>query len=357
VDLRAEFPVFERIAYLNAGSNGPVPRRAAEAAAAALEAQARDGRGGAAFFDSVVGAADRLRPRVAALLGCDPGELALTSNTTDGVNTALTALGLGEGDEVLTSDEEHPGLLAPLGVASRSRGIRVRVAPFAELADAVRPDTRLVACSHVSWVNGQLIDAPSLAATGARVLLDGAQGLGAIPFGIDGLGCDFYAGTGQKWLCGPNGIGYLYVRGELAAELPAPRPGYMSLADPGDALHSELKPDARRFDTAAPAPEHYAWALAALDVLEEPGLDAVRSRATASAAALAERLAERGATVAPRGATTLVSWEDPDPPATADRLRDQGVVIRNLPGTPYLRASVGAWNNDEDVDRLIDLAL
>jgi selenocysteine lyase/cysteine desulfurase len=356
-ELRAEFPVLERVAYLNAGSNGPVPRRAAEAAAAALAQQVEEGRGGAAFFESVVGAADRLRPRVAAVLGCDPAELALTSNTTDGVNSALAALGLGEGDEVLTSDEEHPGLLGPLGVARRSRGIKVRVAPFAELADAVRPETRLVACSHVSWVNGQLVDAPALAATDATVLLDGAQGLGAIPFGVEELGCDFYAGTGQKWLCGPNGIGYLYVRAELASELPAPRPGYMSLVDPGDALNSELKPDARRFDTVAPAPEHFAWALAALDVLERPGLDAVQASATGAAAALAERLAERGAAVAPRGHTTLVSWEDPDPPATADRLREHGVAIRNLPGTPYVRASVGGWNSDEDIDRLINLAL
>jgi L-cysteine/cystine lyase len=356
-ELRAEFPVLERIAYLNAGSNGPVPRRAAEAASAALAQQAERGRGGAAFFESVIGAGERLRPRVAALLGCEPGELALTSNTTDGVNTALSALGLGEGDEVLTSDEEHPGLLGPLGVARRSRGITVRVAPFAELADAVGPQTRLVACSHVSWINGQVVDAKALASTGVRLLLDGAQGLGAIPFAVGELGCDFYAATGQKWLCGPNGIGYLYVRADLAAELPAPRPGYMSLADPGDALNSELKPDSRRFDTTAPAPEHYAWALAALEVLEERGLDAVRARATESAAKLAESLAERGATVAPRGRTTLVSWEDPDPVAAADRLREGGVVVRNLPGTPYLRASVGAWNSDDDLDRLLELAL
>jgi L-cysteine/cystine lyase len=131
----------------------------------------------------------------------------------------------------------------------------------------------------------------------------------------------------------------------------------MSLADPGDALNSELKPDARRFDSVAPAPEHYAWALAALDVLEGPGLLAVQDRAAEMAAGLADRLAERGATVAPRGRTTLVSWEDPDPPATAERLRDAGVVIRNLPGTPYLRASVGGWNDEQDLERLLALAL
>ena len=353
MDLRSEFPVLEQVAYLNAGSNGPVPRRAGEAGSAALEQQVELGRGGHAFFDSVVGAAERLRPRVAAMLGCDEARLALTANTTDGVNTVLRTLGLGHGDVVLTSDQEHPGVLGPLNVLRRTRGIEVRVAPFAEIADAVSPDVSLVACSHVSWVNGQVVDCEALAHAEPLVLLDGAQGLGAIAFSVGELGCDFYAATGQKWLCGPNGIGYLYVSGGLERDLLPARPGYMSFADPGDALNSEPKPDARRFDAVAAAPEHFAWALASLDVLEEQGLDEVRERATGLAADLARQLAERGHAVAPRGRTTLVSWENDDPPATAERLRDDGIVIRNLPGTPYLRAAVGAWNDERDFERLL----
>jgi L-cysteine/cystine lyase len=71
------------------------------------------------------------------------------------------------------------------------------------------------------------------------------------------------------------------------------------------------------------------------------------------AARLAERLVEMGRVVAPRGATTLVSWEEPDPPAARERLAEAGVIVRNLPGRPYLRASVGAWNDDADLDRLL----
>jgi selenocysteine lyase/cysteine desulfurase len=356
-DLRSEFPVLERVAYMNAGSNGPVPRRSVEAARQALEQQSELGRGGQPFFEAAVGAAERLRPRVAGLLGCDAGELALTGNTTDGVNTVLSSLGLGPGDQVLTSDQEHPGVLGPLNVMRRFRGIEVKVAPFAEIANAVTPETRLVACSHVSWVNGDVVDAAALAATGVQVLLDGAQGLGAVPVSVKELGCDFYAGTSQKWLCGPNGIGYLYIRGELIGGLPAARPSFMSFEDPGDPLGSELKADAHRFDSVSIAAEHFAWALAALDVLEGPGLGQVHAYAADLAAGLADTLAERGATVARRGRTTLVSWEDADPPATVERLRDEGVVIRNLPGTPYVRAAIGAWNNQDDLDRLLEFAL
>jgi selenocysteine lyase/cysteine desulfurase len=88
-------------------------------------------------------------------------------------------------------------------------------------------------------------------------------------------------------------------------------------------------------------------------VLAEAGWDEVYARARALAARLAEGLRERGRTVAPRGETTLVSWEDDDPEATRDRLAGTGVLVRNLPGTPSLRASVGAWNDEADLERLL----
>src|SRR5439155_10080209 len=101
--------------------------------------------------------------------------------------------GLRRGDEVVTSDEEHPGLLAPLAALTREVGIEVRFVPFTQIADAVSAATRLVACSHVSWINGQLADTEALRATGVPFLLDGAQGLGAIRAHPRELGCAFYA--------------------------------------------------------------------------------------------------------------------------------------------------------------------
>jgi selenocysteine lyase/cysteine desulfurase len=355
--LRAEFPVFERIAYMNAGTNGPVPRRAVEAAAESLRRQAENGRGGHAFFEAFLQAADDLRGRVAGLLDCDRSEVAQTGSTTDGVNAVLSALELGPGDDVLTSDEEHPGVLAPLaGLRARAR-IRVRFAPFAELPGEVRPDTRLVACSHVSWLTGRVMDVRALVAAGAPVLLDGAQGLGAVATDVRALGCDFYAASGQKWLCGPNGVGYLYVRGERIAALPAPWPGYHSNAvgegRPDPAPH----PDARRLSTGYPAPHDIAFAHAALDVLDRAGTEHVFERAAALAARLAKALAERGVTVAPRGASTLVSFEVPDPAKFIDRLdAEERMVLRALPGTPRVRASVGAWTSEDELERLVELA-
>ncbi len=355
-DLRAQFPVLERVAYLNAGTNGPMPRRAREAAATALALQCENGRADAIFFEALMTNRDELRVRAARLLGCDTTEVALTGATTDGVNAVLAGLDLRPGDEVLTSDEEHPGLSAPLAAARERHGLELRVVPFDRLVDAVRPSTKLVACSHVSWMTGRVVDVPALAATDALVLLDGAQGLGAIGVDVRALGCDFYAASGQKWLCGPNGTGYLYVRAELAPRLRAPWPGYPTVADNADPFAPALHEDARRFDIGFPSAEHLAWALAALDVLEGAGIERVQRHAIELAAGLADNLRASGIAVAPRGESTLVSFEVADPKATVERLRGEGIVIRDLPGTPYARASVGGWSSERELERLVALA-
>jgi L-cysteine/cystine lyase len=352
---RAEFPVLDRLAYMNAGTDGPVPRRGHDAAAARLREELEGGRSGREYFEGLGALAARLRERLAGFLGCDAGEVALTRSTTDGLSTALSALcDVGSGDEVLTSDEEHPGLLAPLEVARRRLGFGVRFVPFDELAGEVGPRTRLVACSHVSWVGGRVADVAAIRAAGARVLLDGAQGLGAVPIDVRSLGCDFYAASGQKWLCGPDGSGCLYVRGDLCGELEPPWPSYMSLAEPARASELVVHEGARRFDMGvAPGPAT-SWALGAADLLAEAGLDAVTERAAAQAERLAGELTARGHEVAPRGRTTLVSWRSDDAEGDVARLAERGVVVRQLPGRGLVRASVGAWTSDADLDRLLD---
>jgi L-cysteine/cystine lyase len=354
-DLRAQFPVLQHFAYLNAGTTGPLPARAAHAAMGSLRAQTETGRGGRAFFDSLIAGEAELRARGAGLMGCAAEELTVTGATTDGINAALLALDLRPGDEVLTSDEEHPGLLGPLALARDRGGVRLRVVPFAELPGEVRSDTRLVACSHVSWATGRVMETADLAAGPAPVLLDGAQGLGAVPVDVRALGCDFYAASGQKWMCGPNGLGYLYARGQAIPGLAPPWPGYHVLEDPEHPLESPLHQDARRLGTGLAAPHQLAFAMAAVEVLEQAGVEAVQGRAAALARTLAERLAERGLEVSPRGESTLVSFAVPDPVGFVERAAADGVVIRSLPGDTHVRASVGGWSNEDDLERLLRL--
>jgi L-cysteine/cystine lyase len=357
VAFRAQYPVLERLAYLNAGTEGPVPARAADAARARIELETSGGRCGKPYFDSLMGLARELRAAYAGVLGCDPEEVALTGSTTDGVNTVLSGLDLRPGDEIVTTDEEHPGLLAPLGRARVRCGVSVRVVPFDELTSAVSPSTRLIACSHVSWVGGKVMDVAGLRATGVPVLLDAAQAIGAIPVDVRALGVDFYACSGQKWLSGPEGSGCLYVRRERLDELVIPWPGYSSVLDPEDALAFEPAAGAGRLDHGFPVGVRSAWALAALGVLADAGWDWVLERALGLARDLASRLAERGLSVAARGPSTLVSWRAADPPAEVERLAAEGFVVRSISlHGGLVRASVGAWSSEEELDRLVALA-
>lgn len=348
--LRARFGSLERIAYLNAGTNGPVAASTVAAAETELRAQRDDGRT-TAHFQRRVELQDALRARYAELLGAEPREVALTTSTSEGLGKVMAGLAIGPGDEILTSDQEHPGLIGPL-IAARARGAAVRTAPLTRLADHVSEATTLVACSHVGWISGELAD-PGLASVDVPVILDGAQGAGAVAVDVRALNCDAYAAAGQKWLCGADGTGVLFVGDALFERLTAVAPSYISFADTGRGLDSPLREDARRHDTPSLSREGVAFNLAALDALAADGWDPVFTHARELAGALAARLAEDGRTVAPRAETTLVAWEDPDPEATRDRLAAAGVVVRNLPRTPYLRASVGAWNDEADLDRLL----
>lgn len=347
---RDEFPVLEDLAYLNAGTDGPIPRAAAQTARAELDAQVEQGRL-MPHFTRRHELGDELRAGYARAMHCAPEDVAVTSGTSAGLGAVLAGLDIGPGDEIVTSDAEHPGLLGPL-IAARHRGATVKAVPFAELANAVSARTTLVAASHVSWITGELAPA-ELKDVPVPVILDGAQGTGAVPVDVKQLGCVAYAAAGQKWLCGADGTGMLYLDPAFGERVRTINPTYYSFEDTSHGLESTFKGSASRFDLPLPR-EAVALSKGALDVLEAEGLDTVLTRAADLAETFATRLAEAGFTVAPRGRTTLVSFEVQDPEAMRERLGERGVAVRNLPGTPYLRASVGAWNDESDLDRLLE---
>lgn len=344
--------MLERVAYLNAGTDGPLPARGVAAATRELERELADGRA-QAHFERRGELNRQLRGLYARALGAERAEVALTTCTTEGMAQVIFGLGLGAGDEIVTSDEEHPGLLGALGAVKQLRGASVRAVPLPEVAAAVGPATRLVACSHVGWVSG-LLAPPELGELDVPVLLDGAQGVGAIDVDVRALGCDAYAGAGQKWLCGPDGTGLLWVSSELQERLEVTRRGFGSLADPNAGLEAQLQPDARRFDAASLSAETVACSVAAAELLFEAGFEAVHARAVGLADELVGMLRAAGREPAPRGPSTLVSFESPDPPAERAHLAERGIVIRNIPDRDWLRASVGAWNDEHDLERLVE---
>ncbi len=346
---RAQFPVLEHLAYLNAGTDGPLPGAAAQAADAELRSEAEHGRA-KQHFERRAELSDALR---ADALGCPPQDLSLTTCTSEGLAIVTDGLRLKAGDEILTSDEEHPGLLGALAAAQQIDGVSVRLAPFTEIAEHVGPSTRLIACSHVSWMTGRACPA-QLAEVDVPVLLDGAQGVGAVPVDLGALGCDAYSGAGQKWLCGPDGTGMLYTTPQLRSRLAPKRRGYGNLADPDQGLQARLHEDGRRLDTLSLSAETLACALAAASTLQQHGWRRIHERAHWLSQRLCEMLGDAGREVVSGSAGTLISFASPDPLQERERLAQAGVILRDVPGTRWLRASVGAWNDEHDLERLID---
>jgi L-cysteine/cystine lyase len=347
------FPVLERIAYLNAGTFGPLAQETVDAMVAQASAEVEGGRGGKPYFDNLIETRARVRELFAGLLGTTPHHVALTASTTTGCQIVLSGLRLEPDDEIVTTDEEHFGLLGPLHVS----GARVRVAATRgrtgdDVLDAllaeVGPRTRLIALSHVSWVTGHILPLDEIKAeTGLPLLVDGAQSVGAVPVELGEV--DFYTVSGQKWLCGPDATGALYVRDldALAVALPT----YWSReAHEPDGTFMPVE-GAQRFDTGPiPVPS-----LAGLEVALQTAPPSRYDDARAITDRCRELLSDRFDVVTAPGQGTLVTFvPEGDAADAVARLYEAGVVVREIPETGWVRVSCGYWNTEEHLQRLLD---
>ena len=350
---RAQFPVLERLAYLNAGTFGPLARTTAEALELYRRRDLEEGRSGPGYWESLMEGRERLRARLAAMLHVTPEQVALTGSTTDGCNVVLGGLGLGPDDEVVTTDVEHPGLLGPLhasGAAIRVAWIKER--PADEAFDAILAEVtpRTQAARALAR---RLVDRERPAdrrAEGRRpglpILVDGAQSVGAID--VDATAFDYYTVSGQKWLCGPEGTGAL-VRGRSRAA-PGRRADLVRFVHDVRARRASAEAGRGALRRGWVGPGQVAGLEAALAAAPEWRFE----RALEQARRARERLAEVADVVTAPAQATLVTFRcEGDTAETAKRIAEQGVVIRDLPGTGWLRASVGWWTSDEDVERLV----
>jgi L-cysteine/cystine lyase len=343
-EARALFSVLGRIEYLNAGTFGPLPRPVAEALSSGIAHDLEHGRTGLPYFEDTLAARDELRRSLAAFVGAGPDQVALTTSTSEGCAIVLRGLGLGLGDEIVTTTDEHFGLLGPLG-ASAAAVVVVPPEPDRILA-AVTSRTRLIATSDVLWTTGAVLPLAEIRErSGVPVLADGAQSVGAIPTAAAAV--DFLTISGQKWLCGPDSTGALVVRDP--ERLAVTSPSYLSQT--GYEPDGSFTPHAgaRRFELGWWAPGAVRGLLAALELRPEWAYD----RAVAAAAYCRSLLGSRVELVTPPVAATLVSFRtEEEPPAVVARLHEADVHVRELPGRGLVRVSCGWWTSDEDIERL-----
>jgi L-cysteine/cystine lyase len=374
--IRQEMPATTAHLYLNTGTFGPLPNRVSQTMQERIQFELQNGRLGAAAFEVMGKIYDNARSSSARLLNASVDEIALTDNTGEGLNIISHGFKWHEGDEVITTNHEHISLLAPLFQLRDRYGIVIRfadVGPTAErpvlkaIADLVTPRTRLISISHVTWTTGAVLNVNEVAYMGREwgipVLIDGAQSAGAIPVDVKALGVDFYAIPMQKWLCGPDGTGALYVRREALDYVSPTYVGYWSVKHE-EGIEWELLESAQRFELGGRQTAALAGQAAVLNWLEETvGYKWLFERiASLSRYTYNALKALPGLTLlTPRpGESGLVAFKlgERDVSEVINYLHDKhNIYIRSIPTTNSLRVSTGFYNTEEEIDKLVEALL
>jgi cysteine desulfurase/selenocysteine lyase len=377
---RRETPGCEHVLHFNNAGAALTPAPVLDAVIGHLQLEARIG--GYEAADQANAAVEHTYDAVAALLGCSREEVAIVENATRAWDMAFYSIPFQPGDRILTAEAEYASnYIAYLQVA-RKTGARVEVAPsdatgqlsVEALRGMMDERVKLVAITHV-LTNGGLVNPAAeigrvAREAGALFLLDACQSAGQMPLDVEALGCDMLSVTGRKFLRGPRGTGFLYVRRDTLDRLEPP------LLDLHAATwtardHYELRGDARRFENWEANVAGKIGLGVAIDYALGWGLDAIWTRVRGLAGELRSRLAALpGVTVRDQGATQcgIVTFtvEGREPTAIRDALRERGINVsaspveytrldmeaRRLPAV--VRASVHYYNTEEEVARFCE---
>jgi cysteine desulfurase / selenocysteine lyase len=372
-DVRAaEFSALADAAYLNAASVGPLPERSRAAVVGHTERRVRVQDLEDADFAEPL---RRCRAAAARLIGAGEDEIALGGNTSYGINLAALGLPLDRGTRVLLSDGEFPANVFPW-MSLRDRGIEVEIVPTDDrgLPDEARMLDRLarggvsvLALSSVQFGNGYLADLPRFAAAcreqGAYFVVDAIQSLGAVPIDVAAIGIDVLACGGHKWLCGPFGTGFAYVRREMHERLQPPAVGWTSMESCRDFAHLtdyrwEWVRGARRYEVATPPFQDMLGLACSLELLDEVGVDRIERHVRALLDRLIDWLSAREAVeivsdLDDRRRSGIVAFRVPRPEQTVAALHRAGVgcVVRE----GAIRVAPHLYNTSQHVDRMIDV--
>jgi len=310
-ELRQQFLIPEDEVYLNNGTVGSSPRPVLEAIFKAYEETEKMAQAEPEDYPIWGYAAwNEFRDPLAAFVGCSRDEIALLRNATEANNYIANGVDMKPGDEVLMSDQEHPGGEHPWNLKAKRYGIVVKkfslpkpVRSAAEVLnlinDAITPRTRVIFVSHISAVTGVVLPAKEICALarsrGILSALDGAHVPGMMKLDVHALGCDLYSSSPHKWLQAPKGSGFLYVRDEVIDRL------WSTIATEG---WDEPQIRAERFQRIGSSNVPALWGLrASIKLAEEIGMDRIEARHRQMADYILGEMIKRGAE----------SWTSPDP--------------------------------------------
>ena len=368
--IRQEIPGVTSHIHLNTASFGPVARCVPQAMEQWLRQEWSEGRLGMAAYEAMGKVYADARACVARLLHAEPEEIALTENTGEGLNIICYGFNWQPGDEIILTSHEHISLLALLGQISTRYGVVLRTAdlgPTGErpadeiIAELITPRTRLIVLSHVSFMTGAVLDVRAVAELAHQsqipVLADGAQSVGVIPVDVKAMEVDFYAFPMQKWLCGPDGTGALYVRREALNLVQPTYVGWYVLQFEG--MQWKFHDSAQRFElggrqTAAVAGQSaclrwleetitYQWIFERISSLNRSVYDALKD--ISGLTVLTPRPGSSGLlTFSLEGSDEgdLVHWLQ----------HEQDIYVRAIHEHSAVRISTGFYNTEDEIDCL-----
>jgi len=364
-DYRAEFPVTRDCAYLNHAAVGPLSARVVQVLERFLRARQR---GDLALIDWPP-ATEETRGLAARLIGAAPEQIAFINSTSDGLNLAANALPIDAGEKVILCDMEFPANVYPWLNLQR-RGVEVDIIPHdggglspERLASVIDRRTRVVAVSSVQFLSGYRADLPALSRlchkAGAYLVVDAIQSLGVVPMDVRAAGLDILVTQGAKWLMAPIGIGFIYVRPELIAQLHPVYAYYRAVAEPEPWLQYDwtLRQDARRFEVSSPNVVGLYGLREALKLLLEVGIERVWPHVLDLGDRLLAGLDTLGIEVLTPGEHVrragIISCRTDDVTGDLQRLSDAQVQVSLREG--YLRIAPHFYNVPEEMDRLLSV--
>ena len=382
---RQQFPALANKAYFNYGGQGPLPESALEAIYAAYKRVQVGGPFSGEIGAWVAQEAMLTRCAIANELAVPPETIALTEDVTVGCNIALWGIDWHPGDHLLLSDCEHPGIVASVMELQRRFNIEVSVCPLAAtlnegdavavIASYLQPNTRLLVISHILWNTGQVLSlaeivkvchefpqTPDLPVNNhkIRVLVDAAQSVGVLPLNLIESGVDFYAFTGHKWWCGPEGLGGLYVSADALADLHPVFIGWRGIVTDANAKPIGLKPGAQRYEIATSAYPLYAGLRSAIALQHQWGTIEERyAEICRLSKYLWERLSEINhveclRTSAPEAGLVSFRVTNGMPhKKLVDLLEKQGIMVRTILNPDCVRACVHYFTTEAEIDRLV----
>ena len=363
---RERFPIFERKIFLNSCSQGALSREVDEAYRAYLDSWRDEG----SPWETWVELLESTRAETAAFLGCSPDELAVTSCASVAAGAVGSALSFDGGrDAILLGDFEFPTMVHNW-MAQAKRGarlVRVRAEgdrlPAESFLRALDERVRLAPVAHVSFRNGYRQDLEAVVRgareVGALSFVDDYQSTGTRPIDVRALGCDFLVTGSLKYLLGPSGLAFLYVRRELVERLEPTLTGWFGQERPFDfdIERATYHESARRFETGTPPIGNLYGARAGLALLRSVKPEAVAAHVERLASRLVAEARARGVRVLtpeePERRGPLVVLGTKDGARLVDALKQEDVVV-SARGSG-LRVSFHYYNVEGDVDRLLEI--